>query len=212
MSLLPAPDPSSTACAGPTLTSHVVFATMTSNTPELRQGLQVVFDSWAADLLKAGAFFAVGDRSFAEEPMQDVLPASLCKDGTVDGRSCKLADVFVEAWSRDVDWLVFAHTDMYVKASSWQQALSAHSAAEPVVLAPSYGCSIATGAPGVKHGCGELGANKGICGGRPYAVSRGALQQLMANGAVGAAVFDPHTSYLPSRAGCELPPLYLAVC
>ena len=160
---------------------HVVFATLVSNLPELRVDLQSWIDEgWTRLLADDKRFFAVGDASFADDPMDNVVPAPMCHDTSKKGLACKVADLFIEAQRRNADWVVFTHMDMWVAPAIWESILSRHSISEPAVLAGSSGCG--SGAL-FESMCPALQANGGICGGRPWAANRGAFEKLLSNGA-----------------------------
>ena len=177
------PAPPVAACAR-SAAGSILFAATASNTEEGRAKIQGTVDSWARPLIEEGRFFTIGDASFENSPMKSVIPAPLCRVTGDEGRSCKVADLFIEASRRNVDWVVMVYTDMFVSPAIWESALVGRNATDPTVVAGSLGCGKTTVASGNNY-CEKVQKGGGLCSSRPWAINRGGLEKLLKGGAYG---------------------------
>jgi hypothetical protein len=156
-----------------------VMTNMGGRGPPLLRGQ---IETWAADLVEQGRFFAViGNNTTLPSDLRyrnDIITPVACDDGP-QSVQCKEARSFQVAYERDLDWLVRMDDDTYVNSKDIEQYLTSlgHEALQkPVVLSMSIGCGVKTDI--VKQVCPNLYDTGGICGGGGYAINKAAMKAL----------------------------------
>jgi len=157
----------------------VVYAVFTSGRPAYRSKLEALMETWAAKPIKEGRFIAIAGRTYPKEWQSDHVVAVDCDDGTTS-LSCKEAMLLVEGAKRGADWLFISGEDNYVDTDRLEQLISTQGKAyspESKVALGCLGCGY-----GNRDFCEGVQTKSGFCGGCGYAISRGTLAQMTANG------------------------------
>jgi hypothetical protein len=158
----------------------VVYGIFTSERPEYRKKLEAVMETWGQAPLSEGRFVAVGGRTYPTKWQNGSSVIAVdCADAQ-DGLSCKEANLLAEGAKRGADWLFISGEDNYVDTAALEEHLEKTSQRyNPggVVALGQMGCG-----SGNTNFCESVRTKSGLCGGGGYAISRGALAALMANG------------------------------
>lgn len=155
--------------------ASVVYGVMTNGLPEYREKLASQVETWAAGPLEERRFFAVAGKGAPASPAAGLIIDESCPDDR-QGLVCKEERLIEEGYDRATDWFVILGEDNYVDTERLERVLGSRTASTPVVLGIT-GCGKQT--TSTCHDVHELG---GICGGGGYALSRAALEVLMADG------------------------------
>jgi len=180
-------------------TGKVVYAIFTSAIPRYHEKLVTQLETWAAKPAAEGRYIAVGGDTYPEEWQTGNILKSKCGDA-MGSISCKEATLLAEGAARGADWLVVVGEDNYVSTGNVEAALADKDPSE----------NIAFGVVGCGTGlyCKDVDAFShmgGFCGGAGYIIARGALQQLLANGATALhKVYDNTTDPNDMTTSCEL--------
>jgi len=156
--------------------SSVVYGVMTNARPEYRAKLQTQLETWASGLPAQRRFFAVAGRGAPDNEAAGLIVEDRCPDD-MSGLACKEERLLEEGYARGAAWFVILGEDNYVDTARLEETLAKRSAggSEPLVLGV-IGCG-----KGIDF-CAEVDRDGGLCGGGGYAISRAALEAVMAQG------------------------------
>lgn len=149
--------------------AHVVYGIVANPaSSKYADQLTAVEETWAKDVAPQKLVF-VGSEGSAVGVTYD--PAPMCPDAnTADhfGLACKEATIIATAYESGADWAVVAYPDNYIFPRSYEDALAKFDSKKPLIVGGSL-CQFGE--------CeDQLG---GLCGGSTYAVSRGAMENMM---------------------------------
>jgi len=164
-----------TALVPETTAPAVHYASYVGGTENLREMASAIWATWASPISER--MYLIGDESYHSRPLPGVVPTDCPSDRT--SIACKVAPLLLEASRRNASWVVFVQTDQYVWTQRWDALLAAYDASIPTVLTPSLGCGKADET--YRASCPHVFASGGVCGGRPFAMSRAAVAQLVAD-------------------------------